>query len=95
MEEITDLRPGMMLEGTVTNVAAFGAFVDTVRAQNATNLVPYCHQRASVEGDASRLGRMRALKPPASLCCARNSMPPPPLSPLGDMALSGVLVKSV
>jgi len=26
--EITDLRPGMVLEGTVTNVAAFGAFVD-------------------------------------------------------------------
>ncbi|WP_226625016.1 Tex family protein [Alloyangia pacifica] len=28
VEEITDLRPGMMLEGTVTNVTAFGAFVD-------------------------------------------------------------------
>lgn len=28
VNEITDLRPGMLLEGTVTNVAAFGAFVD-------------------------------------------------------------------
>ncbi|WP_170560733.1 Tex family protein [Ruegeria atlantica] len=28
VEEITDLKPGMALEGTVTNVAAFGAFVD-------------------------------------------------------------------
>ena len=28
IEEIRDLKPGMMLEGTVTNVAAFGAFVD-------------------------------------------------------------------
>ncbi|WP_071672437.1 Tex family protein [Nioella nitratireducens] len=28
VEGITDLRPGMKLEGTVTNVAAFGAFVD-------------------------------------------------------------------
>ncbi|WP_347139603.1 Tex family protein [Paracoccus sp. SSK6] len=28
VEEITDLKPGMTLEGTVTNVAAFGAFVD-------------------------------------------------------------------
>ena len=28
VEEITDLKPGMRLEGTVTNVAAFGAFVD-------------------------------------------------------------------
>ncbi len=28
VEEITDLKPGLVLEGTVTNVAAFGAFVD-------------------------------------------------------------------
>jgi uncharacterized protein len=28
VHEIADLKPGMMLEGTVTNVAAFGAFVD-------------------------------------------------------------------
>ncbi len=28
MEEIRDLRPDMILEGVVTNVAAFGAFVD-------------------------------------------------------------------
>lgn len=28
VEKITDLTPGMSLEGTVTNVAAFGAFVD-------------------------------------------------------------------
>ncbi len=28
VEKITDLRPGMVLEGVVTNVAAFGAFVD-------------------------------------------------------------------
>jgi Transcriptional accessory protein len=28
VNEITDLRPGMRLEGTVTNVTAFGAFVD-------------------------------------------------------------------
>lgn len=28
IEKITDLHPGMILEGTVSNVAAFGAFVD-------------------------------------------------------------------
>ncbi len=28
IEDIKDLKPGMRLEGTVTNVAAFGAFVD-------------------------------------------------------------------
>ncbi|MCI6530358.1 MAG: S1 RNA-binding domain-containing protein, partial [Mesosutterella sp.] len=28
VEEISDLRPGMTLEGVVSNVTAFGAFVD-------------------------------------------------------------------
>ncbi len=28
MEDVKDLQPGMILEGVVTNVAAFGAFVD-------------------------------------------------------------------
>ena len=28
IDDIKDLKPGMMLEGTVTNVAAFGAFID-------------------------------------------------------------------
>ncbi|MCC2656333.1 MAG: RNA-binding transcriptional accessory protein [Panacagrimonas sp.] len=28
IHDVADLRPGMVLEGTVTNVAAFGAFVD-------------------------------------------------------------------
>jgi protein Tex len=28
VETLKDLKPGMILEGTVTNVAAFGAFVD-------------------------------------------------------------------
>ena len=28
MEKLEDLKPGMVLEGVVTNVAAFGAFVD-------------------------------------------------------------------
>src|SRR5690606_24121125 len=28
VESLADLRPGMVLEGVVTNVAAFGAFVD-------------------------------------------------------------------
>ncbi|TIU04950.1 MAG: S1 RNA-binding domain-containing protein, partial [Mesorhizobium sp.] len=28
VDDIKDLKPGMLLEGTVTNVAAFGAFID-------------------------------------------------------------------
>ena len=28
VQDIADLKPGMVLEGTVSNVAAFGAFVD-------------------------------------------------------------------
>jgi uncharacterized protein len=28
VEKLEDVKPGMVLEGVVTNVAAFGAFVD-------------------------------------------------------------------
>jgi protein Tex len=28
VEKLEDLKPGMVLEGVVTNVAAFGAFID-------------------------------------------------------------------
>jgi hypothetical protein len=33
VEKLEDLKPGMVLEGVVTNVAAFGAFVPAFRAQ--------------------------------------------------------------
>jgi len=36
VEKITDLKPGMVLEATVTNVAAFGAFADS-RAPGRTD----------------------------------------------------------
>jgi protein Tex len=32
VEKLEDLQPGMVLEGVVTNVAAFGAFVNPVPA---------------------------------------------------------------
>ncbi|RWH75043.1 MAG: RNA-binding transcriptional accessory protein [Mesorhizobium sp.] len=35
VDDIKDLKPGMLLEGTVTNVAAFGAFVDIGVHQDA------------------------------------------------------------
>ena len=34
VEKLEDLKPGMVLEGVVTNVAAFGAFVDVGVHQN-------------------------------------------------------------
>ena len=39
VEDIKDLRPGMALEGTVTNVAAFGAFVDIGVHQDGLSLI--------------------------------------------------------
>ena len=32
IHKVSDLKPGMRLEGVVTNVTAFGAFVDTLLA---------------------------------------------------------------
>jgi len=43
VEKVSDLQPGMILEGTVTNVAAFGAFVDVGVHQDG--LVHGCGRR--------------------------------------------------
>lgn len=40
VEKISDLTPGMILEGTVTNVAAFGAFVDVECTKMASFTFP-------------------------------------------------------
>src|SRR5665811_2560208 len=44
IESLNDLRPDMILEGVVTNVAAFGAFVDIGVHQDGP--VSYTHLRA-------------------------------------------------
>jgi uncharacterized protein len=41
VEKVGDLRPGMILEGVVTNVAAFGAFVDIGVHQDKLKRIPF------------------------------------------------------
>jgi protein Tex len=50
LEDITDLKPGMLLEGTVSNVAQFGAFVDLGVHQDG--LVHVSQLAAKFVGDA-------------------------------------------
>ena len=55
--EIRDLKPGMVLEGTVTNVAAFGAFVDIGVHQDGlvhVSQVEDLRQRPARSGEAGR-----------------------------------------
>ncbi|WP_373237020.1 helix-hairpin-helix domain-containing protein, partial [Cohaesibacter celericrescens] len=53
VNEISDLQPGMRLEGTVTNVAAFGAFVDVGVHQDG--LVHISQLADSFVSDASKI----------------------------------------
>ncbi|KKB06846.1 hypothetical protein VE26_16830, partial [Devosia chinhatensis] len=63
MEDIKDLRPGMMLEGTVTNGAAFGAFVDIGVHQDGlvhvSQLAANCVKDPHVEVKAGDVVRVR------------------------------------
>ena len=47
VETLNDLQPGMILEGVVTNVAAFGAFVDIGVHQDGLVHVSALSQHAS------------------------------------------------
>ena len=58
IEKISDLRPGMVLEGTVTNVAAFGAFVDVGVHQDGLVHVSALANR--FVSDPARSGEVRA-----------------------------------
>ena len=58
VETIADLVPGMVLEGVVTNVAAFGAFVDVGVHQDGAGACfgdePHLHQGSARGGQARR-----------------------------------------
>ena len=51
LEDITDLKPGMLLEGTVSNVAQFGAFVDLGVHQDG---LVHVSQLAEIRGRRAR-----------------------------------------
>lgn len=59
VEKISDLTPGMVLEGTVTNVAAFGAFVDVGVHQDG--LVHISAMRSSYVSDPHEVVRSGAV----------------------------------
>jgi uncharacterized protein len=59
VETIGDLRPGMQLEGVVTNVAAFGAFVDIgVHQDGLVHVSAMAHRRVASPAEVVRIGEV-------------------------------------
>ena len=57
VETLADLMPGMVLEGVVTNVAAFGAFVDIgVHQDGLVHRAEISHQYVKNPADALNVG---------------------------------------
>ncbi|MBC7962269.1 MAG: RNA-binding transcriptional accessory protein [Steroidobacteraceae bacterium] len=63
IRELSDLKEGMILEGTVTNVAAFGAFVDIGVHQDGLVHVSHLSNRFLKEpGEAVKVGQVVKVK---------------------------------
>ena len=63
VNEIKDLKPGMVLEGTVTNVAAFGAFVDVgVHQDGLVHVSAMSHKFVSDPHEVVRSGEVVKVK---------------------------------
>ena len=63
VNEIKDLKPGMILEGTVTNVAAFGAFVDVgVHQDGLVHVSAMSHKFVSDPHEVVRSGEVVKVK---------------------------------
>ncbi|KAA0125538.1 RNA-binding transcriptional accessory protein [Methylobacterium sp. P1-11] len=59
VESIGDLKPGMLLEGVVTNVAAFGAFVDIgVHQDGLVHISAMARRRIASPAEVVRLGEV-------------------------------------
>ncbi|SDA25787.1 uncharacterized protein SAMN02799622_03672 [Methylobacterium sp. UNC378MF] len=59
VETIGDLKPGMLLEGVVTNVAAFGAFVDIgVHQDGLVHISAMARRRIGSPAEVVRLGEV-------------------------------------
>jgi len=59
VETIGDLRPGMQLEGVVTNVAAFGAFVDIgVHQDGLVHISAMARRRIASPAEVVRIGEV-------------------------------------
>ncbi|MCQ1987465.1 Tex family protein [Arthrobacter sp. zg-Y844] len=63
IEKISDLRPGMVLDGVVTNVAAFGAFVDVgVHQDGLVHISAMSHTFISDPREVVRSGQVVKVK---------------------------------
>lgn len=63
VDKVSDLKPGMILEGTVTNVAAFGAFIDVgVHQDGLVHVSAMSHKFVSDPHDVVRSGQMVKVK---------------------------------
>lgn len=63
VHKVSDLSPGMVLEGTVTNVAAFGAFVDVgVHQDGLVHVSAMSHQFVSDPHEVVRSGQVVKVK---------------------------------
>lgn len=63
VHKVSDLNPGMVLEGTVTNVAAFGAFVDVgVHQDGLVHVSAMSHQFVSDPHGVVRSGQVVKVK---------------------------------
>ncbi|MEJ6019463.1 Tex family protein [Corynebacterium sp. H113] len=63
VEKVSDLTPGMILEGTVTNVAAFGAFVDVgVHQDGLVHVSNMSHDFVSDPHDVVKSGQVVKVK---------------------------------
>ena len=63
VHKVSDLTPGMILEGTVTNVAAFGAFVDVgVHQDGLVHVSAMSHKFVSDPHEVVRSGQVVKVK---------------------------------
>jgi uncharacterized protein len=59
VKEIADLQPGMVLEGVVTNVTRFGAFVDIgVHQDGLVHVSELCHRFVKEASDVVKVGQI-------------------------------------
>ena len=98
IEKVADLEPGMTLEGVVTNVAAFGAFVDVgVHQDGLVHVSAMCQYGGCTDADAANfeadLGALFPAPPaadaaPGTLATYLTHMPRPSSSGAGCASTS-------
>jgi uncharacterized protein len=98
VEKLEDLKPGMVLEGVVTNVAAFGAFVDVgvhqdglVHISAMANAYVKDPRKVAKPGDVVRVKVLEVdlKRHRISLTMRLDEVPKSPPTPRAEIASSG------